>query len=185
MKCPKCKDSALHAKQMDEQFAAQECERCGGDWILVEDFVQWRENNPGFEFAKNVDVEEDEILDSQNALLCPRTGTFMRKFRIAAQNAHRLDYSAAVGGIWLDNGEWELLKKEGIAGQLNEILTNKWQQAVRESMSKEQFALIYSRKFGETDYQKVRDIRGWIDSHPAKADLRAYLFAEDPYSAER
>jgi hypothetical protein len=28
-------------------------------------------------------------------------------------------------------------------------------------------------------------VREWLNTHPQKADLRAYLMAEDPYSAKR
>ncbi|WP_087018509.1 zf-TFIIB domain-containing protein [Thaumasiovibrio subtropicus] len=185
MKCPQCREGQLMPNFIDAQFRAHQCDSCRGDWILIEDFVTWREHNPDYEFAPMFNVEEDEIDDTTKAMMCPATGTFMRKFRITAQSGHRLDYSSAVGGIWLDNGEWELLKKEGVAGRLNAIVTNSWQQKLRETSAQESFSDIYHAKFGQDDYSKLRDIREWLATHPQKADLRAYLLAEDPYSAER
>lgn len=107
----------------------------------------------------------------------------MRKLRISKDNTHRLDYSSAVGGVWLDKGEWELLKHEGLAGSLNKILTEQWQGDIREQKTEETFSQLYRGKFGEQDYKKIKELRVWLNANPRKADLRAYLLAEDPYSA--
>ncbi len=40
----------------------------------------------------------------------------MRKLRLSTTTEHRIDYSASVAGVWLDKGEWQLLKEEGLAG---------------------------------------------------------------------
>ncbi|WP_245556355.1 TFIIB-type zinc ribbon-containing protein [Algicola sagamiensis] len=109
----------------------------------------------------------------------------MRKLRISAQHAHRLDYSNSVGGIWLDKGEWELLKAEGLAGSLNAIVTQTWQNKIRQETALNNFVEIYESKFGKETYKKAKEIRQWLQSQPQKADLRAYLLAEDPYSAEK
>ncbi len=109
----------------------------------------------------------------------------MRKFRISAQHSHKLDYSAAVGGLWLDNGEWELLKKEGLAGHLNAIFTQACQNKVRQDSSKGNFSDIYQEKFGQQTYQKVKEFRDWLDAQPNRAEIRTYLAATDPYSAEK
>ena len=109
----------------------------------------------------------------------------MRKFKIAASTDHRVDYSAQVGGIWLDKGEWELLKAEGVAGALNNVVTQQWQKKIREENTASHFAEIYAAKFGEATYKEVKALREWLNAQPNKADLRAYLLAEDPYSTER
>ena len=113
------------------------------------------------------------------------TGTIMRKMRISKGNQHRLDYSAPVGGVWLDKGEWELLKHEGLAGSLNAILTEQWQTKIKDQKAEATFDALYLSKFGEEDYQKIKDLRSWLNAHPLKMDLRSFLLAEDPYSAKR
>ena len=90
-----------------------------------------------------------------------------------------------VGGVWLDKGEWELLKSENLAGSLNAVLTAHWQRNIRINSTKENFAEIYQDKFGQETYKKVKELREWLYQQPNKADLRAYILAEDPYSAEK
>ena len=94
-----------------------------------------------------------------------------------------MDYSAPVGGVWLDSGEWELLKQEGLAGSLNRILTAVWQRNIQLKKTQNNLAEVYKNKFGETAYQQVKDFRQWLERQPNKTDLKAYINADDPYSA--
>ena len=184
MKCINCSQGNLIPSFIDDAFRAHTCGSCGGNWILVEDFVSWKDRHPEHRFNPEVTCEDDAA-DNRKALICPMSGQLMRKLRISAQHAHRLDYSNSVGGIWLDKGEWELLKAEGLAGSLNAIVTQTWQNKIRQETALNNFVEIYESKFGKETYKKAKEIRQWLQSHPQKADLRAYLLAEDPYSAEK
>jgi Zn-finger nucleic acid-binding protein len=185
MQCTSCHNGRLIPCLIMGLFKAHSCSDCGGDWVLIEDYALWREHHPDYEFAKDIHFEEINIVDTKEAMLCPATHTIMRKFKISATDSHRLDYSAAVGGLWLDKGEWELLVREGLAGSLNALVTNTWQRKIRQTSAKKSFADIYQDKFGYDVYAKIKDMRQWLNSQPQKADLLAYLMAEDPYSADR
>jgi Zn-finger nucleic acid-binding protein len=182
MKCTSCKSGELLPSFIEGQFRAHTCSNCGGNWVLVEDYVSWKERNPQYIFDEEVSCEAD---DNKHALLCPVTGTIMRKLRLSTRSSHRLDYSASVGGVWLDKGEWELLKEEGLAGSLNAVLTAHWQRNIRINNTKDNFTEIYKDKFGVQNYDKIKQLREWLNQQENKADLRAYLLAEDPYSAEK
>ena len=184
MKCTACQQGNLIPSFMDGLLRSHTCDHCGGNWVLIEDFLSWKEKNPNFQFAENIEYAE-EADESSRALLCPITGAIMTKFRISSTNNHRLDYSASVGGIWLDKGEWQLLKEAGIAGSLNSIVTQSWQQQLRAETTKDHFQQMYEAKFGTDVYTKVKALREWLYAQPQKSDLRAYLLAEDPYSAEK
>ena len=183
MNCTSCNFGVLKPSFIDGLFRAHECSKCGGNWILVEDFVSWKEKNPEHQISDDAQWAEDETQDTSKALLCPVSGTIMRKFKVTAKTNHRLDYSNAVGGIWLDKGEWELLKSEGVAGALNNIVTQQWQNQIRKQDASNSFADIYESKFGSENYKKVKELREWLNAQPNKADLRSYLLAENPYSA--
>ncbi len=183
MNCTSCNSGFLKPSFIEGQFRAHTCTDCAGNWILIEDYVAWLERNPDYQFSENI-AFESEATDTKKALICPVSGTIMRKFRISATNKHRIDYSSAVGGIWLDRGEWELLKIEGLAGSLNAVVTRQWQSQIRENSAEQNFRNLYKDKFGIDTYEKVREFRSWLNEQPQKADLRAYILAEDPYSAE-
>lgn len=185
MNCTSCQNGTLVPSFIEGQFRAHTCSNCGGNWILIEDYVSWKERNGDYEFSEEINAEESSAEDSKKALLCPVSGTIMRKFRISASNEHRIDYSALVGGVWLDKGEWELLKSEGLAGCINSVVTQTWQRALKEKNTTQNFSEIYKDKFGEENYQKIKELRAWLNSQAQKSDFRAYLLAEDPYSAEK
>tara|TARA_B110000091_G_C13649374_1_gene404710 strand:+ start:161 stop:697 length:537 start_codon:yes stop_codon:yes gene_type:complete len=166
-------------------FRANTCSDCGGDWVLIEDYAAWRVRHPNYVFVKDIHFEEINVVDTKDAMLCTVTQTIMRKFKISANTTHRLDYSAAIGGVCLDKGEWELLVREGLAGSLNSLVTDVWQRKIRETSAKDSFVNIYHEKFGDDVYGKIKELRGWLNTQPHKAELRAYLMAEDPYPAKR
>jgi Zn-finger nucleic acid-binding protein len=183
MNCPKCENGSLVPSYLELFFCVHTCDSCGGNWLLIEDYVNWKEQYSEHHWV-DVNVSED-IDDSVKALLCPLSGLIMRKLKITKDSTHRLDYSAAVGGVWLDNGEWDMLKKAGLAGSLNTILTEHWQQIIRSQRSEDTFDMLYLAKFGEQDYEKIKSLRTWLINHPKKADIRSFLLAVDPYSARR
>jgi hypothetical protein len=43
---------------------------------------------------------------------------------------------------------------------------------------------IYTERFGAEDYAELRRIRAWLDAHPQRSSLLAYLDEEDPYKLE-
>lgn len=180
MKCPSCKSHTLSPSFIDGLFRSHHCENCNGDWVLIEDYVGWVERNKS-------ELEQKEAVytleDSKNALICPVTGTIMQKFRINNDSTHKLDYSPRVGGVWLDAGEWEYLKSQGIACSLNKIFTDQWQKQLRDNDTKSTLEQLYIKKFGEADYKKVKELREWMNNKATRSELRAYLMAEDPYSA--
>ena len=87
--------------------------------------------------------------------------------------------------MWLDKGEWDLLKNEGLAGCLNAVVTQHWQNKIKQNSAKDNISEIYLAKSGEGTYSKIKELREWLENHEQKSDLRAYILAEDPYSAER
>ena len=182
MQCTSCKSGQLLPSFIDGQFRAHTCSNCQGNWVLVEDYVAWQERNPEFSFEAESHCEAEE---TQTAILCPVTGNIMRKFRLTSDTTHRIDYSASVGGIWLDKGEWQLLKEKKLAGSLNAVLSAHWQKNIRKNSTKDNFTEIYKDKFGQATYSKIKELRQWLIQQPNKADIRAYLLAEDPYSADK
>jgi Zn-finger nucleic acid-binding protein len=184
MKCTNCKKGELTPSYIDKQFKAHTCSNCEGNWILIEDYASWKELNPEHSYS-NDDSTKFETEETKKALLCPVSGTIMRKFKISNTTEHRLDYSVATGGVWLDKGEWELLKQEGLAGFLNSVLTAPWQKNIRLNNTIDNFSEIYKNKFGQDSYEKLKEFRKWLIKQDNKSDLKAYILAEDPYSAEK
>jgi len=198
MKCTHCKTGILKPSKIDGLFPAHSCSVCGGDWILIEDYANWKAKHPDYDFSENIteniaenvakNVSEDnfQVTETNNkAMICPASGSIMQKFRLTSSSEYKINYSAKVGGIWLNKGEWDYLKRLGLAGSLNTLLTEPGQNEILQDATKQHLKQIYQDKFGSEAYQKIQEIRRWLNNHEQKQDLLAYLIADDPYSVNK
>ena len=176
MKCSSCKNGNLERGYFEGLFACHTCSNCGGDLILLGDFLRWQELNPKAELS--VDAKVDVVAeDTSRAMLCPLSGTLMTKYRIAADTEHRLDLSPSINAVWLDKGEWDLLKEKGLANNLNEIFTSHWQRGIREAETAEMLEGMYFKKFGDR-YSEVKAFKDVIKDMKNKAEVVAYLLSD-------
>ena len=89
MNCTSCNNGYLKPSFIEGQFRAHSCTSCGGDWILIEDYVLWKDRNPEYKFSENISFEESEIADTKKALICPSSGTIMQNFEYHLQMSIR------------------------------------------------------------------------------------------------
>lgn len=179
MNCTHCKQGTLQPARLDDLFPCHTCDNCLGNWIYLADYLTWKETCGDC----NVPIPEHNIVfeETKKAILCPETGGIMIKYRIS-QNANcRLDLSPAVNGIWLNNGEWDLLKQEKLATELNHIFTEPWQKQIRDASAKATLDAIYASKFGQETYAELKRIREWLKNQNQRADMIGFLSAQDPY----
>ncbi len=179
MKCTSCKKGKLAPAYLDNLFPCHTCSHCAGNLVMLSDYLRWLETNenPDFVNASDAVVEAEE---TSSAMLCPKSASLMVKYKISKDNDHRLDLSPSINAVWLDKGEWDLLKKEGLAGKLNEIFTASWQHGIREAKISETLGLLYERKFGE-NYEKIKEFKTMVDDMENKSEVIAYLISDDPY----
>ena len=181
MQCPKCKVGILQHAYLDNIFPCRTCDKCGGNWLMLDDYLQNKSK------LESLAPSEEPLLfeadETKHALICPVTGALMLKYRISKDTEHRLDLSTRINAIWLDNSEWELLKSEGISDKLNSVFTDVWQRQIRESLAHNQFDTQYSAQFGAEDYEKAKSVREWLLQHPQKDKLKAFLLADNSWSA--
>ncbi len=179
MKCTACESGLLSPAYLDVMLACHTCDQCGGSLLKMVDYLHWKDRQGDFspESPKDVVVSAEE---SPRALLCPVTGGLMTKYRISADTDHRLDLSVAINAVWIDKGEWDLLKADGLSLQVNRIFTNHWQRAIHDAESKETMQELYQRRFGE-HYAELKKIRKSLALMPNKHEAMAYLSADDPY----
>jgi len=179
MNCTSCKAGKLMPAFLDDLFPCYTCDNCGGNFVMLSQYLVWADNNPDDSVVTNHD-SEFKAEETSKAMLCPKTGRLMIKYRISAETDHRVDLSPSINAIWLDKGEWNLFKKEGIAGKLNEVFTDSWQRKIREAKSKETMQAFYENEFGEK-YPSISKFREMLEQMPNKSAVIAYLISDNPY----
>ena len=152
MKCTACHEGTLSPTYLEGLLPCHECSNCGGTLLVLSDYLKWRD------IADPSVIEGDIVNDgtaevhaeeTEKAMLCPKTGGLMTKYRISKDTEHRLDLSPSANAVWMDKGEWELLKAQGLTGELNNVFTAHWQHEIRGQESAEILDALYQKKFGD------------------------------------
>ena len=144
---------------------------------MMGDYLRWKDQNPDADLKSGRPIAVD-IEETSKAMLCPKTGGLMTKYKISKDTDHRIDLSPNINAIWLDRGEWDLLKANGLANRLNNIFTFHWQQQISEQQSQEMIMELQQRKFGE-NYQRLLEVKEFLNSIENRSEAIAFLLSDD------
>jgi len=178
MKCTSCGAGELNSAYLESLLPCYRCSNCGGNFFMLRDYLRWKDHNP--ELDSNDGTVKVELHETEKAMVCPKSGGLMTKYRIASDTDHRLDLSSSIGAVWLDQGEWELLKEKGLIDSVNTIFTDHWQSEIRSQESADILSAMYQKKFGQ-HYDQIKSFRALINQMESKSEVIAYLLADDPY----
>lgn len=181
-KCPTCKIS-LNQVLLETNLPGYRCPDCTGIWISSNEFLAWL---PPQEPSSITEITIDgdlplPVVDNREALLCPDCDRFLRRFKIWPDLQFHLDRCSHCQGIWFDRNEWETLKLKNLHRQVHLFFTDVWQQKLRNEVMRRRLAKMYSDKWGAETYQIIKDMRAWLNQHPQRDSLLAYLTDKDPY----
>jgi Zn-finger nucleic acid-binding protein len=185
MNCPKCKSIQLKSVWLESDLPAEECEECKGVVLPLPIYRSWLEKHP--EKAASSPVEQcavDIVADGAKALLCPKCSGIMTKYRISSQVTNKVDLCVNCSDVCFDQGEWRLVTQLHLEGRLGEFFSEVWQLKIRRELARQKYEEKYSNLFGQ-DYQEVKRIKSWVESHPAKIAILNYINEKDPYHENR
>ena len=171
MNCPKCKGYHLKPQKLDNGLIAITCDNCHGTLLSIIQYFQWREIQQIPDNQSNTICEIDE---TSQLLHCPKCTGFMTKYKISHQTHNRLDLCYRCYEVWIDSGEWQLLYQLDLQHNLENIFSEKWQKQMRD-ISFNQNQLVQSKKYFTEDFDKIHEIKQWLDNHPQKLTIINYL----------
>jgi len=174
VKCPQCKTSELKPVEIEQGLVAAGCESCSGVMLSLLYYRYWKEQVGDSYQNDNVD-QHVEANDSQGAKLCPKCNRLMTKYNIGNEGNNRVELCAGCDEAWLDSGEWELLKSLELHSHLPDIFTESWQRKIRKSRQEERWDQHFSAIIGETDFNKVKDFKVWLDDHEHRTEIMHYI----------
>jgi len=183
MACPAC-NGAFKKHKLDELLMGESCIECKGVRFTLSDYLHYLSRTSAVN--DTIDQPADFELDneSKKALACS-CGQIMSKYKIIHNSDRRVDSCNACQSIWLDNGEWEFLKSHNLHRVVNKIFTQAYQRNIRLQVTRDVLQNNYEQLLGADDYQRIQEVRSWIEENKNKAVLKAYINANDPYSAEK
>lgn len=180
MKCPNCKTPTLGGIDLTTGLPARQCSNCNGIWLDANPYLLWR-RMLNEDLPRRENVSFDPALDVDKLKLCPSCGRILRRFQVLANTPLYLDRCSHCNGVWMDDGEWQELVACNLHDNLNEFFTASWQNHIRNEELHARMEKTYVEKFGPDDYAHMKEVRAWVQNHPHKGMLLAFLQADDPY----
>ena len=179
MKCPVCLTTDLMLTKLDTGLGAMHCESCAGNWISSASYWYWLEqrgNVPECESAAVI-----QVADQQQAKQCPECNRIMLRYKVGHDLDFDLDQCPYCNGVWFDKNEWESLQARNLHDDIHLIFTAPWQSEVAKEDRRKTFERIYQNKFGDADFAELKRVREWLDKHPKRNEMLAFLMVENPY----
>src|SRR5260221_7730949 len=176
MHSPVYPDTNMQLRQIEPGLAVYECPRSGGFWIPLQAYLAWKEQHSESSTAPPEDgapVLQDD--SRQRALICPESGRVLLRYRVGHGLQFHIDRSPATGGVWLDKGEWEALKRKGLHVSLNLIFTAAYQRQVRSAEYAHTLTETFRDRIGAVDFSKVAEFAAWLARHPKRRDICCFL----------
>ena len=177
MICPGCSaHRTLELESLPEGLRVRRCPACGGRWLRSDDYWRWRtgrqrEAAPPEAFPSDVSGEPEP----PKLRFCPEDGYLLARFQVGPPHSFALDQCRTCSGVWLDAGEWEALAAGGLADRLHLILSEEWQDQLRPAGRAATEERQWARQLGEADLARITEIKAWLDGHPKRSQLYAYL----------
>ena len=181
MKCPVCSASSLHLTRLESHLQALSCPDCEGKWISSSNYWAWLKHHDETLPEKEPNECPIQADDNQRAKLCPECKRIMLRYKVGHSLDFRLDQCGSCNGVWFDANEWEALKQRHLHDEVHLIFSAPWQSQVRKDEAQRLLATIYTDTFKD-DYEKVKQIKTWIDDHPEQEKILNYLNNSDPYA---
>ncbi len=189
MKCPNCKDKELLPKEIEPGLIIAECFTCDGQLFPLMNYRHWLKIQTSATKTSKPDVNSSEakpaevtrieaVEDSKNVKVCPNCSHFLAKFNIGSGSSNKLELCNHCDHAWLDAGEWAMLKSLGLEKNLAKIFTDAWQYQVRKEHQREHLDERYKKILGESDFNKVKAFKDWLDQQPEKSAIKQYLITE-------
>ena len=174
MRCSVCQGHTLKPIELEKGLIAASCSNCYGSLLSLISYRFWVDNHAE-KMTSAINDEDILVEDSSSVRNCPKCSRLMSKYQICASSENRVDLCAGCDEVWLDQGEWELLKRLDISEKLTSFFTDAWQRQIRLDREAETLKARYEKLIGEDDFARVSEFKYWLDQHPEKAGIKHYL----------
>ena len=179
MQCPICAPVTLQSTVLESTPSAHHCPQCDGLFISSADYWMWREQH-GPDLPEQPDSAPlPQSSAPVQAKQCPFCLHLLLPYHLSLDIPFTVDHCGACNGMWFDRDEWSSLQRRNLHDNLHQMFGEPWQRRLRRAEHQVRMDVIYRAKFGAADYAEVRRVKAWLDAHPQRQALRAYLNAED------
>ena len=175
MQSPLHPDVELVRDSLADGPPAWRCPASGGVWIDGTDYQAWRERHWKLQEPEASPGEDMSDSDSPAGKRCPVDGRFLIRHQVGHGLDFHIDLCNACGGLWLDAGEWQALRARDLQDDLTRVFTSAWQAALRRERAAQAERDRLKERLGAEDFERFAAFVDWLDAHPHRSALLAYL----------
>jgi len=180
MKSPLHPEVSLVEAELDIGLTSWRCPSSGGHWVPAPSYWQWHSQLPPQlkerqerRIEKITAPDMDSLLE-RHALICPESHCLLVRYKVGGLGIF-IDRSPISGGIWLEAGEWSLLKENSIHASLHEIFTSSYQKRVLKEEAREALMHKFYTDLGEDIAEDLVNLAEWLKLHPKRRRIIAWL----------
>ena len=175
MNCPICEPvRSLAIAELAPGLSSYQCPNCHGNWVRLEQYTRWRDRSPNPEatFPSSTAAAAEPPAKLRR---CPDCSYILARYRVASDASFVLDRCRKCHGVWFDRDEWQLVEGRGLALRLADVFSDEWQRDIRQADQAASIERMFEHRLGSEELARAREVRDWINSHPKKSELLAYL----------
>ena len=165
--------------ELEANLTVASCGSCGGHWLSHKNYSAWLKQHGDTIPEKPFSEVEFDVNDVQEAKLCPDCGRILLKYKVGHGLDFFVDHCAGCGGVWLDTNEWNALRDKNLHDEIHRIFSTSWQNGIRGDRMAEKLDQVYEQRFGSESYEKIKEMREWLQNHPQKQAIFAFLTDEN------
>ena len=170
MKCCNCNNIELEPTEIEKGLLVAGCPSCNSALLPLMNYRYWSEHSHDVE--KQVTSVAEEV---SGAKQCPKCQRIMTKFKLGSTTENNLELCGHCDEVWLDAGEWALVKNLDLHENLSSVFTEAWQRNIRKQKQANSIKEHYRELIGEVDFTKLDNFKQWLDAHPKKAELKHFI----------
>jgi Zn-finger nucleic acid-binding protein len=179
MKCPACKVPSLEQHSIEVDLPALACQRCGGIWISGAAYWKWiKDGSPALPTDAAIERSAPEVSDDGPAKLCPLCGRLLIRFKVGHGTGFHVERCGECAGMWFDAREWEILRGLNLHRRLHLLCSDDGQAAIAREQRQAAYEEFLLEKLGVADLGEIKRVKAWIDQHPRRSELYAYLMKQ-------
>lgn len=173
--CSCAAHTPLQPVALAERLLAAECADCGGMLLSMDDWRAWKAGDASRTPPPVIDDEVIEVFDATAVHHCPECDRLMERMRVSAGPDFRIDRCVHCQNLWFDAGEWSALVSRGLAGRLDELLSDGWQRKLQTEKMRSARLQTLRQRYGDACIDELERIRVWLDAQPHRDELLSLL----------
>ncbi|HWE03396.1 MAG TPA: zf-TFIIB domain-containing protein [Tepidisphaeraceae bacterium] len=176
MKCPVCKTAVLLDDALPGGPPSHRCSDCRGHWVEADRYWKWLETRSATQSqAASGNPAAPVVESAPKAKLCPECGRLLTRAKVGRGADFFLERCSHCGGIWFDADEWDTLLALGLHDDVHFVFSDAWQAEIARIDRQRQHDRLLREKLGDVDFDKIQQIKTWLDGHPHRVELYAIL----------